>query len=105
MLPDGAGPIRSGSGFFPMPTAIIPALLRKLTAGRERVAVKGGTVREIVADLERQFPGLADHLLDAGEIKPSIAISIDGEIVPGGVLEPVGENSEVHFLPALSGGA
>lgn len=88
-----------------MPIAIIPALLRKLTAGRERVAVRGRNVREIVADLERQFPGLADQLLDAGEIKPSIAISIDGEVVPGGVLEPVGENSEVHFLPALGGGA
>lgn len=88
-----------------MPIAIIPALLRKLTAGRERVAVRGRNVREIVADLERQFPGLADQLLGAGEIKPSIAISIDGEVVPGGVLEPVGENSEVHFLPALGGGA
>ncbi|HVA76770.1 MAG TPA: MoaD/ThiS family protein [Candidatus Binataceae bacterium] len=88
-----------------MPTAIIPALLRKFTAGRERVSVRGGTVREVVADLERQFPGLALHLLQADDIKPSIAVSIDGEIVPGGVLEPVAENSEVHFLPALGGGA
>lgn len=88
-----------------MPTAIIPALLRKLTDGRERIAVRGRNVREVVADLERQFPGLADQLLDAGEIKASIAVSIDGEIVPGGVLEPVNEKSEVHFLPALGGGS
>ncbi|HVA82420.1 MAG TPA: MoaD/ThiS family protein [Candidatus Binataceae bacterium] len=88
-----------------MPTAIIPALLRAHTANRERVAVAGRTVREVIADLERQFPGLAAHLLEGGEIKPSIAISIDGEIVPGGVLEPVGDQSEVHFIPAIGGGA
>jgi molybdopterin synthase sulfur carrier subunit len=88
-----------------MPTAIIPALLRKFTAGRERVSVRGRTVREVVADLDRQFPGLAEQLLQAGEIKPAIAVSIDGEIAPGGVLEPVEQNSEVHFIPALGGGA
>ena len=39
-----------------------------------------------------------------GDIRPSIAVSIDGEIATGGVLDPVNEDSEVHFIPALGGG-
>ena len=30
----------------------------------------------------------------------SLAVSIDGEIATGGLLDPVNESSEVHFLPA-----
>jgi molybdopterin synthase sulfur carrier subunit len=87
-----------------MPIAVIPALLRKYTAGRERVTVTGRNVREVIADLDRQFPGFAEHLLQGGDLKPSIAASVDGEIGTAGVLEPVADSSEVHFLPALGGG-
>jgi len=37
-------------------------------------------------------------------VKPSVAISIDGEMGTGGVLEPVRETSEVFILPAIGGG-
>jgi molybdopterin synthase sulfur carrier subunit len=87
-----------------MATAIIPALLRKYTAGRERVEVAGRNLREVIADLDRQFPGFAEHLLERGDLKPSIAVSIDGEMGTAGLLEPVRESSEIHFLPALGGG-
>jgi molybdopterin synthase sulfur carrier subunit len=88
-----------------MATAIIPSLLRKYTNGTERVTVRGKTVREVITDLDRQFPGLATQLLEGGDLKPSIAVSVDGEVAPGGILEPVRENSEVHFLPAIGGGS
>ena len=87
-----------------MPTAIIPSLLRKYTDGRERLEVQGKNVREVIADLKRQFPALIEHLIEAGDIKPSVAVSIDGEIAPAGLLERVRPDSEIHFLPALGGG-
>ena len=87
-----------------MATAIIPALLRKLTGGRDRVTVTGKNLREAIADLDRQFPGLAAQLLDDGDIKASIAVSIDGEVGTTGVLEPIRDNSEIHFMPQISGG-
>jgi molybdopterin synthase sulfur carrier subunit len=87
-----------------MATVVIPALLRKYTGGRERVEATGRSVREVIADLDRQFSGFAGQLIEGGELKPSIAISIDGEVGTAGLLEPVGENSEVHFLPAIGGG-
>jgi len=87
-----------------MATVVIPALLRKFTAGRERVDGRGRTVGEIIADLDRQFPGFAQHLIEKGDLRHSVAVSIDGELGTAGLLDAVGETSEVHFLPALSGG-
>lgn len=87
-----------------MANVFIPALLRKLTAGRDQVTARGRDLRQVIADLDRQFPGLREFIVQEGELKPSIAVSIDGEIATDGLLEPVGENSEVHFLPALGGG-
>ena len=59
----------------------------------------------LVRHLGERFPGLDAQLLEDGDIRASIAVSIDGEIATGGILDTVGENSEVHFIPALSGGA
>jgi sulfur-carrier protein len=87
-----------------MPTVVVPSLLRKLTSGRDRVIAHGRNIGELVADLERQFPGFAGHLVENGDIKPSVAVSIDGEMGTGGVLDRVSENSEVFFIPAIGGG-
>jgi len=89
---------------FAMPTVIIPALLRKYTEGLERVEVPGRSIRELVHNLGARFPGIDQQLIEDGDIRASIAVSIDGEIATGGVLDAVSENSEVHFIPALGGG-
>lgn len=87
-----------------MPTVIVPALLRKLTNGRERVAVRGANVRQVIEDLERQFPGIEAHLIEDGDLKSGVAVSIDGDMGIGGLIDPVKETSEVYFLPAIGGG-
>jgi molybdopterin converting factor small subunit len=87
-----------------MATAVIPALMRKLTGGRDRVTVSGRNLREAIADLDRQFPGVASELIEDGDMKPSIAVSIDGEVNTNGVLETLRENSEIHFMPQIGGG-
>ena len=40
-----------------------------------------------------------------GSIRPDLAIAIDSEITENGLLEKVGENSQIFFIPALGGGA
>jgi molybdopterin synthase sulfur carrier subunit len=88
-----------------MATIVIPALLRKFTKGVERVEVPGRTVRDLVRNLEEKFPDMVGKLVENGDVKPSIAVSIDGEIATGGVIDTVRDDSEVHFIPALGGGA
>jgi molybdopterin synthase sulfur carrier subunit len=87
-----------------MATVIIPALLRKLTGGKDRTTASGTTLRDIINDLERQFPGFRDRVVENGDLAGSVAVSVDGEIITGGLAESVRAESEVHFVPAIGGG-
>jgi len=82
----------------------IPAMLRELTGGRATVAAAGATVREVVDDLERQWPGIRDRLLEGGRLRPNLSVAVDGEVSPLGLREVVDPASEVHFLAAIKGG-
>ena len=87
-----------------MATVFVPSLMQKLSDGKSRVEIEGSSVRQIVNNLEAQYPGFMERLVEDGRIKGNISVAIDGEITPLGMLEKVGENSEVHFLPAIGGG-
>ena len=87
-----------------MAIVYIPALLRPLAGGKHRVRAQGRTVQEVVDDLDRQFPGIRERIVQNDDLSPSLAVSVDGEIVPTGLLEPVQETSEIYFLPAIGGG-
>ncbi len=92
-----------------MATIWVPSLLRALTGGVAEVNVPGATVREVIDALEVSYPGLKDRLVqeDKGmtRLKPNIALVVDGVNSRQGLRHPLSETSEVHFVPALSGGA
>ena len=87
-----------------MATVVIPALLRKLTRGKDRTVAIGATLKEIIDDLERQFPGFRERVVEKGDLAGSIAVAIDGEVITGGLSESVPTDSEIHFVPAIGGG-
>jgi sulfur-carrier protein len=87
-----------------LPTVYIPTLLRALTGGRASVEVEGGTVRQVIENLEQAWPGIRDRLLDEGKLRPNISVAVDGEVTPMGLIEAVGPASEVHFIAAIKGG-
>ena len=80
------------------------ASLKGYAGGRTQFSVPGATIRELIDNLERQFPGIRDALSYEGEIMPGLAVVVDGEASNLGMLERVKEDSEVHFLPAIGGG-
>lgn len=87
-----------------MATVYIPTQLRRLTLGRDRVVVPGTTVGELVDAIDAAFPGFRERIVEHGELAPSLAVSVDGDLTPAGLDEPVGPDAEVHFVPALGGG-
>ena len=87
-----------------MATVYIPSLMQKLSDGKSKVEIEGSSVRQVVNNLDAAYPGFKERLVEDGRIKGNISVAIDGEITPLGILEKVGENSEVHFLPAIAGG-
>lgn len=88
-----------------MPVVGIPSLLRNFTDGEERLNVAGNTVAEVIEELARRFPEIRSRLCQGTELRPGIAVAVDGAVARLGMREPVAENSEVHFLPAVGGGA
>jgi molybdopterin synthase sulfur carrier subunit len=85
-------------------TVFVPTMLQPLTGGVQQVEVEANNVRQVVDRLEELYPGMKERLVEEGRIKRNLAVSIDGEIARMGLLEKVGEHSEVHFVPAIGGG-
>jgi molybdopterin synthase sulfur carrier subunit len=82
----------------------IPPLLRDLTGGQETVTVPGARVSQLVEELERRYPGIQARLCEAGGLRPGMVVVVDTAVAARGLLQPVGPDSEVHFLPAIGGG-
>ncbi len=63
----------------------------------------GRTVGEVVRNLDQQFPGFRDQIVESDDLKSSLAVSVDGDWRWAGLLEQVRESSEIHFVPAIGG--
>jgi len=74
------------------------------TRNQEVVRGRGTNVRALINDLETSYPGLKGALVEEGKLRPGIAVMLDGHISPLGLLQPLSEDSELVFIPALSGG-
>lgn len=62
------------------------------------VTAEGDTVRRLLADLDRQYPGIGEH------IRRKMAVVIDGEIHQDADSSPLGPDSEVVLIPKIGGG-
>jgi len=87
-----------------MPTVAIPSLMQSLTDGKEKVQVEGKTMREVINVLDSSYPGFKDRLCDDDQIRPNIALYVDGAVSREGMRQQVTEETQIHFLPAISGG-
>lgn len=87
-----------------MATIWIPSLLRSFTGGLSEVPANGATVREAIDDLEARYPGIKARLIAEDRLKPNLALVVDGVNSKKGLRHPLTETSEVHFVPAISGG-
>jgi molybdopterin converting factor small subunit len=82
----------------------IPTPLRSYTGDQKVVSAGGGTLGEVLLDLDRQFPGFRFRVVDEqGRIRKHVNVWLDGERVRdlSTGLDGVGE---VVIMQALSGG-
>ena len=87
-----------------MPTVLLPRSLVSLFPGApRRCEVEAGSVAEAIDRLDDVAPGMRNRLLDAGpSIRRHINVFVDG--VPASLATPLGPDSVVHVIPAVSGG-
>jgi sulfur-carrier protein len=87
-----------------LPVVGIPALLRDLTHGQRFLSVEGDTVRQVIENLEKLYPGLQERLCDGDRLRASIAVIVDGHTSTLKLRHRLLESSEVHFVISISGG-
>ncbi|AEA23749.1 MoaD/ThiS family protein [Pseudonocardia benzenivorans] len=89
-----------------MATVSIPTILRTHTGGEKAVEATGGTVGEVIEDLESRHSGLKNRLITDGALHRFVNIYVDDEDVrfAGGLDAPVKDTSTVTILPAVAGG-
>lgn len=86
----------------------IPAPLRKLTKDQAVVEVQGKTIDEILAYLDKTYPGMKERICDEnGQIRRFINIFVNGEDIrfKDGAKTPVADGAEISIIPAIAGGS
>lgn len=86
----------------------IPAPLQKITRNKQEVESNAGNIKELILDLEKQFPGIKDRLLDEhGKIRRFINFYVNDEDIRFLKEDetPLSDGNEVSIIPAIAGGA
>ncbi|MEZ4368079.1 MAG: MoaD/ThiS family protein [Kofleriaceae bacterium] len=83
---------------------IVPTQLRSYTAGASEVGARGTTLAELLADLDRQFPGMRFRVVDEHDRVRRHIIFFVGAERQDDLTEPLPPGAAVQIVGALSGG-
>ncbi len=82
---------------------VIPTPLRSYT-GRREVEASGETLATLLADLDRQFPGIRFRVIDEQDrMRPHVRFFVNGRAVSM-LSHPLRPEDAAVIVPALSGG-
>ena len=82
-----------------MPRVVLAGMAaRRFTGGQSEFEVEADTVRRMITELDRRFPGLG-HQIDEG-----MAVAINGEIYQDAYMARLEPDSEVVLIPKIGGG-
>ena len=84
----------------------IPTPLQRLTQGKEEVEADPGKIIDLVNDLDKSFPGMAERISENGKIRRFVNIYLNDEDIRFLSAEEtlVKDGDEVSIVPAIAGG-
>jgi len=84
----------------------IPTPMRQLTEGKAFVEAGGATVQAVLENLGQQFPGLAQRILENGQVRRFVNIYVNDEDIRylDGLATAVKDGDELAIIPAVAGG-
>ncbi|WP_111510183.1 MoaD/ThiS family protein [Mycobacterium kyogaense] len=87
-------------------TVSIPTILRTHTGGEKRVSASGATLQAVIDDLEANYSGITERLVDNGKLHRFVNIYVNDEDVrfSGGLNTEISDGDSVTILPAVAGG-
>jgi sulfur-carrier protein len=72
---------------------------RRYTGGVREFDIEATTMRDVLKELDRRYPGLGEHLVE------ETTVAIDGEIHDQpAYFQKVRQGCEIFFIPKLEGG-
>ncbi len=81
--------------------------LKRFFPGIEETEVDSGSVKEVLAQLEKSYPGLSGYIVDdQGQLRQHVNVFVNGTLIKDreALSDAVEDEDEVYFMQALSGG-
>ena len=85
----------------------IPTPLRKITGGSDEVSAEGTTVTDVLADLEKNYPGLKERICEQdGSIRKFVNLYVNDEDIrfKDNLSTSLKDQDELSIVPAIAGG-
>ena len=83
---------------------VLPTPLAEYTRHRREVEAEGATLAELLADLDRRYPGLRFRVIDEqGAVRPHIKVFVN-RVQARSLAQALAAADEVLVVAALSGG-
>ena len=85
----------------------VPTPLRKFTQGADEVDAQGNTIRSIVEDLEKNYPGIKERICDeTGKVRRFVNVYVNGDDIRflQNLETSLKEGDNISIVPAIAGG-
>ena len=84
----------------------IPTILRPYTKDQKTVEAAGATLSAVITDLDANYSGLGERLLENGALRRFINVYVNDEDVRflGGLDAALKSGDSITVLPAVAGG-
>ncbi|MCQ8189119.1 MoaD/ThiS family protein [Streptomyces rugosispiralis] len=85
----------------------IPTILRTYTGGQAEVPAEGGTLAEVLADLEKNHAGISARVLDdTGKLRRFVNVYVNDDDVrfADGLATATPDGAGISIIPAVAGG-
>lgn len=84
----------------------IPTILRPYTKDQKSVQAEGTSLSAVISNLDSQYAGIAERLLENGVLRRFINIYVNDEDVRflGSLEAQVKDGDSITILPAVAGG-
>jgi molybdopterin synthase sulfur carrier subunit len=85
----------------------VPTILRTYTGGDSEVTAEGGTLGDVLEDLDRRYAGIKARILDdQGELRRFVNVYVGNDDVRflEGLATATPDGAQVSVIPAVAGG-
>ena len=85
----------------------VTSVIRNAVGGQRQVSADGGSVREVIADIEARYPGFKSQLMDdQGQLHRFVNNYLNDEDIRymKGADTELRDGDQMSILPALAGG-